>query len=214
MDLTIDQARDMIADGSLWPRVRDFLWDFASQVHKSWLEGLGFDDALAGLVSVPRAKAYILEALKVEPCFHVFPKEDWSRLVLLDGAMLLEIAKWLGAIACADELRKVTDAKRVRELKAALPGVYPAVFQYKAYFQGFDAKCAGGEIAGDRVLEVGFPCMAAFVDGLDENLKRRLSLKMPKSLSMISSSQDIKAKDSVLKKLLKLKFPEAYSLCC
>ena len=40
MDRLIDiaAARSLVADAALWPRVRDFLWDFAPSIHPSWLE--------------------------------------------------------------------------------------------------------------------------------------------------------------------------------
>ena len=40
MDSLIDiaAARSLVADAALWPRVRDFLWDFAPSIHPSWLE--------------------------------------------------------------------------------------------------------------------------------------------------------------------------------
>ena len=36
----IDEARMLVADADLWPRIRDFLWDFAPQIHPSWVEDL------------------------------------------------------------------------------------------------------------------------------------------------------------------------------
>ena len=147
--ITLDEARELVGDAALWPRMRDFLWDFAPQVHESWLGGLAVrwlgsegsaqsqDNAAAQLpnyltASSPRVKRFILESLGVEPFFHDFPKDDWSRLALLDGATLLEIAKWLGALACAGELRRVTNGATVRELRTALRGVYPEVFGFTA----------------------------------------------------------------------------------
>ena len=92
----MDEARALVADQTLWPRVRDFLWDFASQVHASWLEG-SVAPNYQTLLASPRLKRHILDSLRVTPCFHTFPKGDWSRLLLLDGATLEEIAKWLGS---------------------------------------------------------------------------------------------------------------------
>ena len=76
--ITLDEARELVGDAALWPRMRDFLWDFAPQVHESWLGGLAVrwlgsegsaqsqDNAAAQLpnyltASSPRVKAYILE---------------------------------------------------------------------------------------------------------------------------------------------------------
>ena len=38
--ITMDEARDLVADQALWPRVRDFLWDFVPSIHPTWLDGL------------------------------------------------------------------------------------------------------------------------------------------------------------------------------
>ena len=89
--------------------------------------------------SSPRVKRYVLSSLGVEPCFHRFPKEDGSRLLLLDGETLELIVKWLGALSCAGALRRVTNGATVRELKAALSGVYPEVFGYTMYFGSLEA---------------------------------------------------------------------------
>ena len=201
--ITLDEARELVGDAALWPRMRDFLWDFALQVHESWLGGLAVrwlgsegsaqsqDNAAAQLPnyltsSSPRVKAYILDALGVKAFFHVFPKDDWSRLALLDGAALLEIAKWLGALACAGELRRVTNGATVRELKTALRGVYPEVFGFTAYFVK-DVKELGGLVVGwlggegadmklnaDFVVGVGYSLLHAAVAHLPDPLRQRL----------------------------------------
>ena len=36
----MDEARDLVADQALWPRVRAFLWDFAPSIHPTWFDGL------------------------------------------------------------------------------------------------------------------------------------------------------------------------------
>ena len=36
--ITLDEARELVGDAVLWPRMRDFLWDFAPSIHVSWLE--------------------------------------------------------------------------------------------------------------------------------------------------------------------------------
>ena len=240
--ITLDEARELVGDAALWPRMRDFLWDFAPQVHESWLGGLAVrwlgsegsaqsqDNAAAQLPnyltsSSPRVKRFILEALGVEPFFHNFPKEDWSRLALFDGATLLEIAKWLGALACADELRRVTDGATVRGLKSALRGVYPEVFGFTAYF-GKDVKELGGLVVGwlggegadmklnaDFVVGVGCSLLHAAVAHLPDPLRQRLRLKLPKNITTKLPNHET-TKLPNLQLLLKLRFPEAYSLCC
>ena len=236
--ITLDEARELVGDAALWPRMRDFLWDFAPSIHVSWLEEkfgslevwkFGGEENHPSnpltIQSSPRVKRFILEALGVEPFFHDFPKEDWSRLALLDGATLLEIAKWLGALACAGELRRVTNGATVRELKTALRGVYPEVFGFTAYFVK-DVKELGGLVVGwlggegadmklnaDFVVGVGYSLLHAAVAHLPDPLRQRLRLKLPKNITTKLPNHEA-TKLPNLQLLLKLRFPEAYSLCC
>ena len=220
INISMDEARALVADQALWPRVRDFLWDFASQVHESWLGGLVAPNYQTLLAS-PRVKRHVLSSLRVTPCFHSFPKGDWSRLLLLDGATLVEIAKWLGAVVCAGDLRRVTDGATVRELKAALPGIYPDVFGYTMYFKGIDlaakdAKSAKGRMSED-VVSTGLSIIVSLLDSLPEALSSRLEFKLPKGLCdlcVLCGENERPALDAAVKRLLKLKFPEAYKLCC
>ena len=236
--ITLDEARELVGDAALWPRMRDFLWDFAPSIHVSWLEEkfgslevwkFGGEEKHPSnpltIQSSPRVKRFILEALGVEPFFHDFPKDDWSRLALLDGATLLEIAKWLGALACAGELRRVTNGATVRELKTALRGVYPEVFGFTAYFVK-DVKELGGLVVGwlggegadmklnaDFVFGVGYSLLHAAVAHLPDPLRQRLRLKLPKNITTKLPNHEA-TKLPNLQLLLKLRFPEAYSLCC
>ena len=165
------------------------------------------------------------------PCFHGFPKDDGSRLLLLDAATLEGIARWLGTLACAEELRRITDGAAVRALKAALPGVYPEVFGYVAYFSGFDVQ--RGEVEARRVEETivrtGHEFLMTALSGLPASLVSRLKFKLPKDSPFAALASCImsdaeggretldarreKVRSHIFK-LLKLKFPEAYSLCC
>lgn len=230
--ITIDEARELVADQAIWPRVRDFLWDFAPQIHESWLEGLDKLELLeqraqaSGLVNLdsPRVKKFILDSLNIGPCFHSFPKDDWSRLLLLDAETLDSIAKWLGALACADSLRKVMGGAAVRELKAALPGVYPEVFGFTAYFKGLESwKLEGpeGEHLGEKVVSQGYAMLFSAVADLPEPLPNRFLLKLQKDQASKLSGRDAPNFQTskpqllqLLQKLLKLRFPEAYKLCC
>ena len=214
----MDDARALVADQALWPRVRDFLWNFAPQIHPSWIEGISGASGASNVLGNPRVKSFILSALDVAPCFHTFPKDDWSRLLLLDGAMLETIAKWLGALACADSLRRMTEGAKVRSLKAALPGVYPELFGYTMYFKGIDFQRGGAEAQSWEVQDVisaGVSILVSLLDTLPLSLVSRLKLKLPKDLCA-SASLRLKKETCarVLAKLLKLKFPEAYKLCC
>ena len=226
MDSLIDiaAARALVADAALWPRVRDFLWDFAPSIHPSWLEA---SESLGGstpqtikLSNYQTIKLFILSTLGIEPCFHAFPKDDWSRLLLLDGQTLELIVKWLGALACADSLRRVTDGATVRALKAELSGVYPEVFGYTAYFSGFDlsAKNAMDAKNPEEVVSVGLELLSSLLDACPEPLVTRFKLKLPKKLCergvANGEKQELISAGGAVKKLLKLKFPEAYRLCC
>ena len=218
--ISIEAARTLVADAALWPRLRDFLWDFAPQVHSSWMDDVAGISQLPAISGSARTKAYVLSVLGVEPCFHDFPKGDWSRLALLDGETLFGIVKWLGALACAESMRRVTDGATVRALKAALPGVYPEVFSYTAYFQRFDLAARNVKDAKkpDEVLSIGFELLSSLLGECPAPLVKRFKLKFPKKLGDLCVHCDEKkerasAGDAV-KKLLKLKFPEAYSLCC
>ena len=213
MDRVIDmeRARELVADRLLWPKVRDFLWDFAPQVHFSWLEGLPASNENGS----PRVKSWLLSQLGVGPCFYDFPKEGWGRLPLLNGATLETISKWLGALACVDSLRRVTSGATVRELKAKLSGVYPDVLAYSMYFKGLkiEADLKEGESLADFILSAGFAMLLKVASDLPKDVLSRLRMKLPKSLSEVKPSP-MKQSAINLSLLLKLKFPEAYKLCC
>ena len=226
-NISIDEARNLVGTPDLWPRVRDFLWNFVPSIHRSWLEerkveapdspsGLPFSDLDLSAWRSPRVRRFLLDALGVEPCFHLFPKEDGSRLLLLDGEVLLDIVKWLGALSCADSLRRVTSGGTVRALKAALPGVYPDVFGYTMYFKKLrlpDLQVEGSDV----ILQVGLSILLSFFDGLSDPLRHRLLLKLPKTLrpfdTASSNLQLPTLQPATLQLLLKLHFPEAHSLC-
>ena len=219
----MDEARELVADAALWPRVRDFLWDFAPSIHPTWLDGLTVgqfaSSDIARLLETVKpsncqtVKQYVLDTLGIEPCFHTFPKDDGSRLLLLDGATLESLVKWLGALACSDALRKVTDGATVRALKAALPGVYPEVFGYIMYFKSLTVGQLDG-LTVDKVIDTGREMLTATLAELPEQLLLRFKLKLPKpsngQADKPSNGQTVKR--SNLQLLLKLRFPEAYAL--
>ena len=221
--ISMDEARDLVADQALWPRVRDFLWDFAPSIHESWFDGVVQLRVEELKVAGPRLKSFVLGKLGVEPCFHTFPKDDGSRLLLLDGATLESLVKWLGALACADALRKVTDGATVRALKAALPGIYPEVFGFAAYFGKWKVESGewkvNGADAGDMVVAVGRHILVSVLSSLPAQLLRRLELKLPKNTRISDGNLASEIPVSIfnlqfVSKLLKLRFPEAYALCC
>ena len=211
VNITLDEARELVSNRLLWPRVSEFLWDFAPQVHESWLE-----PKQLSLRDSPRVKRYILESLGVEPCFHTFPKEDGSRILLLDGATLESAAKWLGALACAESLRRVTSGEVVRELKSKLRGIYPEVFSYTAYFN-VAAKNAETAKTPEEIVATGFKILFSQLADLPKSLVARLKFKLPKSLCelcVLCGKEECAVSRSAVLKLFKLKFPEAYKLCC
>ena len=231
MDGVIDmeQARSLVADRIVWPLMRDFLWNFASQVHPSRLEDLPASATVkpADFLDSPRIKRLILDSLGVAPCFHDFPKEDGSRILLLDGTTLEAIVKWLGALACAEQLRRVTDGATVRKLKAALSGVYPEVFGFTAYFRKLGSVEAERPESGEegknwgleeKVVSVGCRILFGALADLPQDLIRRLALKLPASFTPPNpepaAGDRQPATLKLILKLLKLKFPEAYSICC
>ena len=238
--IDISAARALVSDAALWPRVRDFLWDFASQIHPTWLEGLSAgpgdrwfqetvkqsnDQTVKRFPS--RVSRWILSELSVEPCFHPFPAGDFSRLLLLDSGTLVAIARWLGALASATALRRVTRGPDVAALKAALPGVYPEVLSFAPYFAKSGLPDLSPETSPDAVQSLGFSLLHDALSGLPPPLLRRLALKLPASahLPTIKRSNDQTVKRSngqtiersngqTIKLLLKLRFPEAFALCC
>jgi len=214
--IDMERARELVADQTIWPKVRDFLWDFAPSIHGSWVDrSESLDVEKLGINTSSRIKRSLLDSLKVEPCFYDFPKDGWGRLPLLDGTTLESIAKWLGALACADSLRLVTGGADVRELKAKLTGIYPEVFVFSAYFKnlkpGVEKK--DGESLADFAIAVGYGMLFRMVCDLPKEVLLRFRLKLPKTFSQIKPSP-LKASGINLPLLLKLKFPEAYKLCC
>ena len=238
VNITLDEARKLVSDRLLWPRVRDFLWDFAPQIHMSWLddftqrsrEAESAETLVPSAISASlremkssRVKRYSLDSLGVEPCFHAFPKEDGSRILLLDGATLESAAKWLGALACAESLRRVTSGEVVRGLKSKFRGIYPEVFGYTAYFKenDFQRRDAETQRLEDEVVSTGYNMLFSAIAGLPASLVSRLKLKLPKSLCDLCVSAPLRLKERssqinlyAVLKLFKLKFPEAYKLCC
>ena len=96
--------------------------------------------------------------------FEVYPAGDPRRIRYVDEEVRKAVDEWLEVLSRADELKKVIDGARVRELKERYPGAYPEALRYTMYFARFGA-------------------------GLKEDPEAR-------------------------KLLLKLKFPEAYAICC
>lgn len=119
MDISLTEARDLVSNGYLWPKVRDYL-------------------ARGGE-------------------FGLFPKGAKSRMKLLDEKTLAEIELWREALTRAEEWKAVVDGAKVRELKAAYPGVYPEVFRYTAYFSKFKSADSDSEEFLMLLFKLKFP---------------------------------------------------------
>ena len=140
--ISLADARPLVAS-PLWPRIRAFLWNFASLCDPQRLSaaaagGSGGAPRSLDLPASPRVAASALRALGVEPVFHSFPATDASRLLLLSREDYDRLAQFLGVIALAPALRRVTAGAEVRALKAALPD-YRETLAYAAYFHRFEA---------------------------------------------------------------------------
>lgn len=191
--IDLDQARSLIRDERLWPLVAAFLWDFPSLLdpgrRKQTLAPLA--DAFPPADDTPRLRALLMERLGLAPCFHDFPANDGSRLLLLPAPDYLLTATWLGALAHADDLRKVMDGAGVRELKAALPGAYPDLFRYTGYFHAWRDKLAAAaatapaakaEELASRIPTLGLRILATILRDLPQGLLDRQRLRFPATL--------------------------------
>ena len=194
----LTEARNLVAS-PLWPRIRAFLWDFASLCDPTRLAAalsFGGSGGLPRSLSItPRLARAAEQALGLSPFFHPFPADDGSRLLLLSREDYDRLAQFLGAIALAPALRRITSGAEVRVLKAALPGIYPEALAYAAYFRRFEALFAslsGG--AGDRsggsggsaprplqeaVPAVGHALLAGALSSLPSELLLRQRLRFP-----------------------------------
>ena len=86
---------------------------------------------------------------------------------------------------------------------------------YSMYFKGLkvEIELKEGESLADHVLSVGFGLLLKVASELPDDVLKRLTMKLPKSLSQVKPSS-LKQSSINLSLLLKLKFPEAYKLCC
>ncbi|MBQ6473627.1 MAG: hypothetical protein IJJ33_16695 [Victivallales bacterium] len=116
--MDLQEARELIGNRQLWPRVRNYL------AHGG--EMLDFSNSM-------------------------------NRLVLLDRKTLSQIHLWLEALAHAEEWKTIVDGAKVRELKAAYPGVYPEVFRFLPYFAKFDLRDSQNPHLVNFLLKMKFP---------------------------------------------------------
>jgi len=212
----METARALVANETLWPKLRAFLWDFAPLVHPSHLSG---GKAIAQDAS-PRVKRWILSAHDVEPFFHDFPADDGSRLALLGAETFDQVAKWLGALHDVAGLRRVMRRKDVMALRKGLEGVYPAVFGYEAYFArdpDSPAPAADAPLpTAESVARDGYAMLSGLLAPLPPPLLRRLRLVLPADAPWPEEGSAPALPPVPLSrvlKLLKLRFPEASALC-
>ena len=186
--ISLADARPLVAS-PLWPRIRAFLWDFASLCDPARLAAAagGSGDAAPrslDLLGSPRVAAGALRALGLSPFFHSSPATDASRLLLLSREDYDRLAQFLGVVAFAPALRRVTAGADVRALRAALPGVYPATLAFTAYFRRheplFERLVPAGEAANPAVVfAAGHRLLAAALSDLPPALLLRQRLRFP-----------------------------------
>lgn len=102
----------------------------------------------------------VRDAYLATGAFEVYPKGDIRRLAYLDDGVRAEIAAWQDGLSRASAWRTVVDGAKVRELKAAYPGVYPDAIRYLPYFERLLKGVAVGafpEEATRLLLKLKFP---------------------------------------------------------
>ena len=186
--ISLADARPLVAS-PLWPRIRAFLWDFASLCDPARLAAAagGSGDAAPRSLdprSSPRLARAAERALGLSPFFHHFPATDASRLLLLSREDYDRLAQFLGVVAFAPALRRITAGADVRALRAALPGVYPATLAFTAYFRRheplFERLVPAGEAANPAVVcSAGHRLLAAALSDLPPALLLRQRLRFP-----------------------------------
>ena len=230
--ISLADARPLVAS-PLWPRIRAFLWNFASLCDPQRLTAAAGGSGGAAprsldLLDAPRVAASALRALGVEPVFHPFPATDASRLLLLSREDYDRLAQFLGVVALAPALRRVTAGADVRALKAALPGVFPATLAFTAYFRRheplFERLVPAGEAANPAaVLAAGHRLLAAALSDLPPELLLRQRLRFPAGSPAdaalareAGSAPEASASGAALaaaKLALKLSNPQEYTTC-
>ena len=244
--ISLADARPLVA-GPLWPRIRAFLWNFASLCDPARLTAAAGGSGGAAprsldLLDAPRVAASALRALGVEPVFHPFPATDASRLLLLSREDYDRLAQFLGVVALAPALRRVTAGADVRALKAAVPD-YRETLAYAAYFHRFEAlfkRFEAAEQATDpavensslvprpsslpaAVLAAGHALLAAALSDLPPELLLRQRLRFPagspadaalaREAGSVPEASASGAALAAAKLALKLSIPQEYTTC-
>lgn len=123
--------------------------------------------------------------------FHDFPSEDGSRLALVEDETFAAVANWLEVIARAKELRAAADASTVKAYKEAYGEAYPEALRYVPYFAKWHLPSADGRTLLATALR-----------------------SAPRGLVPGEPLADETVPLAAVMKLLQLKFPEVYALCC
>lgn len=234
VSLSLDRARALVAETKRWPLMQRFLWGFASLVDPSRIHS--YTQALLPpgvtisptLLTSGAAGHALLAHLGVKPTFYDFPAEDGSRLLLLERAQYEQIARWLGALAYAEPLRAVLTGPDVRALKQSLPGLYPDVLRYTAYFAKWAARFAALRVAlppppkaadlAAALRLAGLRMLASLLANAPAELLRRQCLRFPEAdePGFEPLPREVLSPEhlELLFFLLKLRFPEASDLCC
>ena len=207
--IDMKDARALVRDERRWPLVREFLFGFASLADAARVDA-ACGDGTAARRGSPRVDAFVCERLGVTPLFHAFPAEDGSRLLLLAAESYQNIGLWLAALARADELRNVISGARVRELKAALPGVYPDVLKIVPYFHKWQLPAADG----DDFAVNGLRYLATALKDLPVELLGRQRLRFPVEREGGFTPLDGGVSLEEVFRLMQIQFPKEYALCC
>ena len=148
-----------------------------------------------------------------EKIFADFSEPGPARIMLLDAATIDKIARWIGVVVYARHLGAITDGASVRALKSALPGAYPEVFAYTAYFKNVPAAPKAGEFAGlspDERAEVVAEAGRSILLGA---VKDSPAAVLEAFCGKLGQAEPIESDAKFISTALKLRFPEAYRLC-
>lgn len=229
---TLAVCRSLLQDSSgLWSFVSQYLFDFASLLDRERLR-----DAIAPLDSRmlaadspcrKRLCRYALAKLGVEPCFHSFPKDDGSRILLLKTSQILVLAEWLGALSYEPALRRTIRGASVKRLEHELADSYPMVFRRSNYYKSWHERLWGSVGSQPReitepaiVKEHGMQLLMTILGALPQALLHRMILRFPMSMEksfepisgwkMAEDASDLKLLFSIIQNESR----EGWKICC
>lgn len=226
----LSRWRELVrGDSPLWREISRFLFDFTSLMDAERLRAAvsPLDSSLLageGRAAV-RLRRLVLARHGVEACSHAFPREDGSRIVLLEKSSLWCLAEWLGCLSCAPQLRKVILKSQVTALSSELALGYPAVFRREAYYQRWlerlrasSAELTSSSLWGEVVRGQGLRLLSAILSPLPSPLLIRFRLRFPESCSRWLEplpGWECQAGDvELLETILRHEDKEGWSRCC